>query len=312
MISQGEQKRIAVSVIVPLRNNERYLDECLDSVCAQTLRSIEVIVVDDASTDRSAAMAETRALADARISVVRQPLPVGAGPSRNLGMQRARGEYLAFMDSDDRYPSPDVLEKLYHTARGQEADICGGSLYTIDGQGQILRQDLSGQVFAEERWYSFAEYQFEGGFYRFLYRRAFLEQEGLRFPDLKRFQDSVFCVEAMLRAGRFYAMPLWSYAYRKTHKKVIWDSRSMNDHLRGVCHLLQLSAELKLARLHGTMARNFFVTLRRRISRNFNGETVKLCGRIVRNIRFGLCLKCLFGVRQVSAAAGPTRGRLAP
>ena len=89
-----------VSVIIPVRNAEKYLGECLDSVLGQTLKDVEVLCVDDGSTDGSAKILSDYAAKDGRIRILRQPAS-GAGVARNRGLAEARGEYLFFCDADD-------------------------------------------------------------------------------------------------------------------------------------------------------------------------------------------------------------------
>ena len=134
----------AVSVIIPVWNSGKYFRECLDSVVGQTLRNIEILIVDDASTDGSGAVADEYAARDDRITVLHQKKSTGAGPARNVAIAMAKGEYIAFMDSDDLYPSADVLEILYYKATEQNANICGGSLYKIDEEGYILDKNVPG------------------------------------------------------------------------------------------------------------------------------------------------------------------------
>ena len=104
----------AISVIVPIYNVEPYLGECLDSLCGQTLRNIEIIGVDDGSTDGSGALLDEYAAKDKRIIAVHQK-NAGVSAARNAGMRLARGEYLAFVDGDDwmeRTAYEDILQKL--------------------------------------------------------------------------------------------------------------------------------------------------------------------------------------------------------
>lgn len=232
-----------VSVIIPVWNSGRYFAQCLDSVLGQTLAGIEVIVVDNASTDGSGALADERAAADDRVRVVHLPENRGAGRARNVALSLACGEYVAFMDSDDLYPSAGVLERLLAVARREGADMCGGSLYKIDADSAIMDARIPGQFFEAEGWLDFAAYQYEGGFYRFLYRRAFLEEKNLLFPPFRRFQDSLFFVRAMLAAGRFYALPDFTYAYRKNHKRIPWTRDRIRDHLQGLRAMLRLSRD---------------------------------------------------------------------
>lgn len=111
-----------ISVIIPVYNAEKYLRECLDSVCGQTLQDIEIICVDDGSVDGSAGILGEYAAEDSRISVISQS-NAGAGAARNRGMEAASGEYLAFIDADDFW-KPQLLEKAYEQAEKYDADLC--------------------------------------------------------------------------------------------------------------------------------------------------------------------------------------------
>ena len=102
---------IKVSVIIPVYNQAPYLAECLDSVLAQTLREIEVICVDDGSTDGSERMLDDYAKRDLRVKVIHQS-NAGVAAARNNGLAAATGEFIAFMDPDDKYPD-DVVDAEY-------------------------------------------------------------------------------------------------------------------------------------------------------------------------------------------------------
>lgn len=104
-----------VSVIIPVYNYERYLAEAIESVLNQTHQQLEVIVVDDGSTDRSGEVAES--FADRGVQYCRQ-VHAGIGPTRNKGVELARGEFLAFLDADDRWP----LEKIERQLNAFESD----------------------------------------------------------------------------------------------------------------------------------------------------------------------------------------------
>ncbi len=111
----------AVSVIVPVYNVEPYLHRCVDSLTGQTLTDIEIILVDDGSTDRSGAICDEYAAMDARIRVVHQE-NAGLSEARNAGIDRARADYLMFVDSDD-WVEPDFCRIPYDIAREQQADL---------------------------------------------------------------------------------------------------------------------------------------------------------------------------------------------
>jgi glycosyltransferase involved in cell wall biosynthesis len=113
--------RPKVSVIMPVYNVENYLRQCLDSVINQTLRDIEIICIDDQSTDGSLGILKDYAAIDPRIRIITQK-NAGAGAARNTGLKVAKGEYLSFLDSDDFFEL-DMLEKAYHACSTNNLDF---------------------------------------------------------------------------------------------------------------------------------------------------------------------------------------------
>ena len=233
---------MTVSVVIPVYNQAPYLHECLDSVLAQTLRDIEVVCVDDGSTDGSGRILDEYAARDSRVKVIHQA-NAGVGPARNAGIDVATGEFIAFMDPDDKYPDEGVLTDLVHGAEANGVDVCGGSLLMMDGRS--LEPDFT---FTADSVVNYADYQFGYGFYRYLYRRRLLVDSAIRFPALVRFQDVPFCIEALHAAGRFCALRRISYLYRDGHHTVEW---SENGGFRSVAHVTGLMMAYDLARQYG-------------------------------------------------------------
>ena len=277
-------KKPAVSVIIPVWNGGDYFPACLDSVIFQTLKNIEVIIVDDASTDGSSLVADEYAARDSRFSIIHQKKSMGAGPARNIGMALAQGEFIAFMDSDDLYPSVEVLETLYTKAVEQKANICGGSLYTIDGEGGMINKNIYGQFFTKEGLYNYSTYQYDGGFYRFIYKNSFLKQHGLYFPCLRRFQDAVFFVKSMTVAKTFYAIPFYTYAYRKNHKNIVWTYEKITDHLNGLHELIEFSLSHNFHKLHYLMVKNFLDSINYKIKYKGRIYFIFLILKIIKSI----------------------------
>lgn len=118
---------IKVSVIIPVYNTEKYLRKCLDSVCSQTLKDIEIICVNDCSPDNSLDILREYAENDDRIKIIDFAENKGAAAARNAGIDLARGEYLGFVDSDD-FVDLDFYEKLYDKAVETDADIIKSNL----------------------------------------------------------------------------------------------------------------------------------------------------------------------------------------
>ena len=122
-----------ISVVVAFFNNEDDLGDCLDSIAAQTHPDLEVIMVDDASSDRSAEIARAKAAADPRFTLL-QPGHGGPGGARNRGVERARGEYLAFVDGDDVL-SANAYELLLHALERSGSDFVSGAVYRVGPNG---------------------------------------------------------------------------------------------------------------------------------------------------------------------------------
>ena len=114
-------KSPAISVMIPVYNSESFLRRCVDSATAQTFRDIEILLIDDGSTDSSGQLCDALARTDNRIRVIHRKNG-GVADARNTGLDHARGEYLIFLDSDD-YIDADMLETLYGLALKYETKI---------------------------------------------------------------------------------------------------------------------------------------------------------------------------------------------
>ncbi len=203
-----------VSVVVPAYGVEAWLGECLDSLLAQEHRALEVVVVDDGSPDRSAAIAEGYAARDDRVRVVRRPNG-GLGAARNTGVASATGEYLAFADSDDVVP-PAAYATLVAALERSGSDFATGScvrwesdglheppwmrrLHTPPRRGATVAEhpELLGDVFAWNK----------------LFRRSWWDAQGLSWPEGVRYEDQPTTTRAFL-AGRFDVLDEVVYHWR--------------------------------------------------------------------------------------------------
>ena len=253
-----------ISIIIPAFNNSLTVGYCIENVLLQSSVDIELICIDDGSTDDSAKIVEGLACKDSRIKLIKQENQ-GAGVARNAGIRAAKGEYIAFMDADDYYPAADILDKLYRKAIENNANICGGSLLIRNGVSEEndFNADLFGNHFTKEGWVNFSDYQYDYAFYRFIYRREFLISNNLFFPDYRRYQDPPFMLRAFASAGRFYAVPDVTYCYRLSSDPIRWTTDKVLDLLRGIEDNLRFSAEHGFDQVH---LLNY-----RRLCNDFNG-----------------------------------------
>ena len=141
-----------VSVIVPFYNNEKYIKTCVDSIRSQTYQNLEILLIDDGSTDSSGELLKDCAKTDSRIRLIYQKNQ-GVAAARNRGLDEATGKYLTFVDGDD-YIAPDYIEKFYRCAveENLEMVICG--LTFVDEEDKTLKKIIPGAYkrYEEEEW----------------------------------------------------------------------------------------------------------------------------------------------------------------
>jgi len=199
-----------VSIVIPVYNTGSYLPECLESVMAQTLTDIEIICVNDGSTDDSLDVLNDFAARDARFIVLNQPNR-GLCGARNAGLDRATGEYLLFLDSDDFF-APTMLEDAYSASVEDDADIC---IFKIRYYNEQTRETIDAdwslrtEMLPDKR--PFGPEDMVGRIFRFvtpcvwnkMLRRSFVVENGVRFSaELSRAEDVAFTYLALILARR--------------------------------------------------------------------------------------------------------------
>lgn len=210
-----------VSVIIPVYNVEAYLRQCLDSVVKQTLRDIEIICVDDGSTDGSAAILAEYAARDSRVKVLLQG-NAGAGVARNTGLAVARGEYICFCDPDDFLPH-DLIECVYKVATANKVDITIYGVDSYDASGtKISRCQRFGNAVGHLPKVFSAKDISERLFGTFLpcvwnklFRREFIAHHKIEFQALPRANDIFFSMMHMALAERIIVTDKVAYCYRR-------------------------------------------------------------------------------------------------
>ena len=202
-------KDILVSVIVPVYNVENYLRQCLDSITGQTLRNIEIICVDDSSTDSSGKILEEYAKKDERIKIITQPNK-GAGAARNNGLSAAQGKYLSFLDSDDFF-EPDMLELAYKKAEEDRADFVvfkSDHYYTEENRYAEVPWTLREKEIPPYTPFSHRQMTdnifkvFVGWAWDKLYSREFVLKNHLLFQEQRTSNDLLFVFSAVAIAKR--------------------------------------------------------------------------------------------------------------
>ena len=218
---------------MPIYNVESYLDQALSSVRNQTLRNIEIICVNDGSTDGSPDIIRAHAAEDARIIVIDKPNG-GYGSAMNCGLEAARGEWVAILEPDDWYDEGMLKDMVQYAATFDEPiDIVRAPYWSIWKSGNSIERRVpcsyKGLVKPKSQPFTFEEaagaelLAHHPSIWSALYRRAFLEEHGIRFPEIPGagWADNPFLVETLCQARAIAYLDKAYYNYREeTPEKV--------------------------------------------------------------------------------------------
>lgn len=226
------------SIIVPVYNTKRYLPKCIESLRRQTLRDIQIIIVDDGSNDGSDRLIDEYGRKDARISVVHQPNS-GLAAARNSGIKRACGEYIGFVDSDD-WVEADMFERLLSAAESNQADIAITGVKTVRFgivSGVLQQSETVRQLRTNDDIFAYRKYCYGAGsdktdrepIPRYVwnsgFRRTFIQKYHLAFQNALC-EDDIFTLQALRHAACVVLVPGSPYCYRRDDQASITHSFS--------------------------------------------------------------------------------------
>lgn len=215
-----------VSIVIPIYNVEKYLEECFDAVVGQTYKNIEIIMVNDGSTDESGIIADTLAQNDARTVVIHKENG-GLSDARNTGMRLAKGKYVTFIDSDD-YVDIRFIEKLLESAEKMGADIvqCDNSRDADRlGGGAGRPVSLSGRdAFVELMKFKIVSPTAWGK----LYRLSLFRDNNLEFPVGRLHEDTAILYKLVYFANKVVCLDKILYYYRVNNNSITTSSYTEN------------------------------------------------------------------------------------
>ena len=217
---------VKITIVIPVYNVENYLRQCLDSVINQTYKNLEIICVDDCSTDNSPQILQEYAQKDDRIKLIFNEKNSGPGLSRNKGIEIATGDYIHFLDSDD-WMEPDAYEKLTGIInKNPEIDVLQfGLRYFSNIDNKILNTDIVAdnfvnQIFKIRNNEKFI-YSLTNSSADKLFLVKFIKENNLRYSTLSCFEDRIFGLQALvMNAGVLFCNDVF-YNYRKLNSKSI-------------------------------------------------------------------------------------------
>ena len=242
MFSKNASDTPKVSTVVPVYNVEKYLRECLDSLLAQNLKDIEIIIVNDGSTDSSPDIIAGYAAKDSRVRVISKENE-GYGKTMNRGFAAARGEYIGIVESDD-FADPRMFKDMYKFAKKHDLDLVKANYYEHSDAGDVFQEPFAGfdykRVFdprVEQRALTVLPIIWSA-----LYRREMVERESIRFNETPgaSYQDTSFVFQAWASARRAAILPKGYLHYRVDNAN---SSVKSSSKVFAVCDEYELSSQ---------------------------------------------------------------------
>ena len=211
----------SVSIIVPVYNTEKYLHKCLDSLINQTLKDIEIICVNDGSTDDSLKILNEYAQKDSRIKIITQENKK-QGAARNAGLEIATGEYIGYVDSDD-WVDLDFYEKLYNAATKHHFDIALGTNIRVKKNFNKKRLNIN-----EEKEYTTLQEKLDVNVQwknpcptNKIYKKTLLDKNNIKWPEGVFCEDRIYTLKAVYYANGIVTVPNVNYYYYKNPSSTV-------------------------------------------------------------------------------------------
>ena len=236
---------IKVSVIIAVYNSERYLSQCLDSIIQQSFADLEIIVINDASTDTSPAIIQRYAEQVPRLNFMNLLKNSGVSTARNIGIEAARGEYLIFVDADDYWSSKTMLETLYHQVKDGSAEFIVFGYCRVNDLGEkkkiMVQQPEVIEIKQAKHW------KVHYNVWAKLILKKHLDAHHIRFDEsLIMGEDALFSIRLYSSANKVIVTDKVFYCYRINPagaNGAVWDNKKMFDTVRW----MQLAIDVLLA-----------------------------------------------------------------
>lgn len=267
----------AISVIIPMYNAEEYVENSINSILKQSLKDIEIICIDDGSTDSTIDIIEAYQSKHSNICLFKQNHS-GSGPARNLGIQNAKGKYISFLDADDFYYDEKALELMINACEEQQVLICGSYRKVCENE-EILDETLFKEFDIPPitgRKMLFEEFQGDYHYQSFIFNRELLVSNNIYFPDYLRYQDPPFFLKALIAAKEFWVMPVFLYCYRFGHQNYELIASRVHYILMGIRDNLKIAIENDYETLYKKIIERLNVQYMEMVLQNLSDKSLAL------------------------------------
>lgn len=262
---------VKISVIIPVFNAEKYLLRCLESVSNQTLKEIEIICVNDGSSDKSFELLNEYATFDKRIKIINQKNE-GSSSARNQGLKHAKGEFIGFVDADDTIEK-DFFELLYANAKKYNTEIACGEIRRPDS---VRKKDIKNLVYNNiktvkktEQKYKLCRIPERCFIVNKIYKREPLINSGIEFPVGYTYEDIFWSHRAIHQLGKLVVVPNAIYNYYWNYSDI---PKNRGNNVKGNNFAIELAKSIEYAFKNKIRIRNYkFYTPLKRIRINILG-----------------------------------------
>ncbi|MCI9436914.1 MAG: glycosyltransferase family 2 protein [Lachnospiraceae bacterium] len=265
-----------ISIIMPVYNAEAIIENSIKSALHQTVSGLEIICIDDGSVDASRAKIRQLQESYPQIRLLEQK-HMGAGPARNLGIEAAKGRYIAFLDADDEFVDEKALEMMVEACDVEHAVICGSRrIYCMDGEEQEAELFENYVIKENGNFIEYKDFQYDFHYQSFIFDRDFLVRNQIWFPPYMRYQDPPFFVKAMATAGRFFVIPVILYKYKCNFLKQGVVIKYTSHILHGIYDTLKIAEEKGYQKLFCTAVERIDGGFHDTILQNLSDEALEL------------------------------------
>ena len=214
---EEESKKAIISVITPFYNTEKYFKECLDSILNQTFKDIELICINDKSTDKSLDILERYAKKDSRIKIINLEEKSGQATARNKGLEFINGDYIAFIDSDDIIDL-DTFEKTYNFIKKHDQDMVVFNMVRLYGKkiipSEIHLKGVPGEEIISTNILEYNDFIYDTCVCNKLVKTSFFKENNFKFLDGRLYEDMLLSMELFSKAKSVGVLPDVTYYWR--------------------------------------------------------------------------------------------------
>ncbi len=250
-----------ISIIVPVYNAEEYLKQCLDSIVNQTYKNIEIICINDASTDNSLSILKEYEKNDSRIKVLSGE-HIGAGKARNLGIEKSTGDYLLFLDCDDFFEL-NMIEEMLNKITIENSDIVVCNSYVFDNQNNtdtlndnnykhVKKSPINPQDYPQDL-FTFID----GCAWNKIFKASIVKENAILFEDLTSCNDITF-TDTMLALANSISLLKQAYVHYRTNQKNNISANRGDKAVNGIYAINALENNLKKHNLWNIFSKTFY------------------------------------------------------